>query len=323
MKRNASILATTIATALVVLGLSGASNAQVECYAGVDDDDLWDAGPTAVLPNVSPNEWTGCKSQIDGVIANLSPDGWVMEVVDDQGQDPGEPEHRSAYCKANVFRLSCQDAVFEVHVRTIFGDSFPPHNIMDIVLQSGLRDASKDLVIAITMREVGFTTLTGSLNWLQIPDGQGGEMDAKVLVGSGDGATNDKQHLYKVEKHGINTIKLFVDNEERLSFDHSELTDTALNQSHLAATSSPGESEFRLRYYRHRIGATEFQTPTVGCDADFNNDGVVGVEDLLALLANWGPCPALPATCPWDLDDDGDVGVKDLLSLLGSWGPCS
>ena len=28
-----------------------------------------------------------------------------------------------------------------------------------------------------------------------------------------------------------------------------------------------------------------------GCPADFDGNGVVGVSDLLALLANWGACP--------------------------------
>ncbi len=27
-------------------------------------------------------------------------------------------------------------------------------------------------------------------------------------------------------------------------------------------------------------------------------------------------------SCPWDLDDNGSVGVSDLLTLLVNWGPC-
>ncbi len=26
--------------------------------------------------------------------------------------------------------------------------------------------------------------------------------------------------------------------------------------------------------------------------------------------------------CPWDLDDNGTVGILDLLTLLANWGPC-
>ncbi len=29
-----------------------------------------------------------------------------------------------------------------------------------------------------------------------------------------------------------------------------------------------------------------------------------------------------PTTCPWDLDGSGDVGINDFLALLANWGPC-
>ena len=48
---------------------------------------------------------------------------------------------------------------------------------------------------------------------------------------------------------------------------------------------------------------------------DLDRDGVVGVSDLLQLLAGWGSCNA----CPADLDGDGAVNVADLLSLLAHW----
>ena len=54
--------------------------------------------------------------------------------------------------------------------------------------------------------------------------------------------------------------------------------------------------------------------------ADLNQDGIVGIVDLLILLAAWGPCPNPPEPCPADLDGDGTVGIFDLLTLLGAWG---
>ena len=57
------------------------------------------------------------------------------------------------------------------------------------------------------------------------------------------------------------------------------------------------------------------------CPWDLDGDAVVGVPDLLSLLASWGPCPP-KEDCPADFDNTGDVGVKDLLFLLGNWGPC-
>lgn len=54
-------------------------------------------------------------------------------------------------------------------------------------------------------------------------------------------------------------------------------------------------------------------------DPDVDGDGTVGVQDLLLVLAAWGPCPPDPDPCPADLDGDGVVGVTDLLFVLGAW----
>ena len=55
------------------------------------------------------------------------------------------------------------------------------------------------------------------------------------------------------------------------------------------------------------------------CPADSNGDSMVNVNDLLNLLAAWGPCPA---PCAADTNDDGQVNVTDLLALLAAWGTC-
>jgi hypothetical protein len=56
----------------------------------------------------------------------------------------------------------------------------------------------------------------------------------------------------------------------------------------------------------------------IACIGDLNDDGVVNVSDLLALLGAWGPNPGHAA----DLNGDGVVNVSDLLMLLGAWGDC-
>ncbi len=58
--------------------------------------------------------------------------------------------------------------------------------------------------------------------------------------------------------------------------------------------------------------------PAAGPPGDIDGDGTVGIIDLLALLAAWGPCLG-PPVCPADLDDDGSVGITDLLILLANW----
>ncbi len=52
-------------------------------------------------------------------------------------------------------------------------------------------------------------------------------------------------------------------------------------------------------------------------------DGMVDVLDLLALLANWGPCPApCPPSCTGDLNGDCVVDPFDVAALLANWGTC-
>ena len=52
--------------------------------------------------------------------------------------------------------------------------------------------------------------------------------------------------------------------------------------------------------------------------ADLNDDCLVGFNDLLILLAAWGPCPD-GEDCEADFNDDTDVGFADLLVLLANW----
>ena len=51
------------------------------------------------------------------------------------------------------------------------------------------------------------------------------------------------------------------------------------------------------------------------CPADFDGDRLVGFNDLVMLLGDWGGCRA-------DLDADGSTGFNDLSILLGTWGIC-
>jgi hypothetical protein len=66
--------------------------------------------------------------------------------------------------------------------------------------------------------------------------------------------------------------------------------------------------------------ASEPGTPD--CPADLTGDGNVGVPDLLALLACWGPVTPGAGCEAADLTGNGSVGVPDLLELLANWGPC-
>jgi hypothetical protein len=53
------------------------------------------------------------------------------------------------------------------------------------------------------------------------------------------------------------------------------------------------------------------------CSNDVTADGVVDVNDILAIIAAWGGC-----VCVEDINGDSTVAVDDLLAVLGSYGPC-
>ncbi|MBI1302933.1 MAG: hypothetical protein GC172_03990 [Phycisphaera sp.] len=55
------------------------------------------------------------------------------------------------------------------------------------------------------------------------------------------------------------------------------------------------------------------------CIADLSGDGAVDGNDLVMLLASWGPCTE---DCPADLNGNGAVGSGDLTILLAEWGAC-
>ena len=59
--------------------------------------------------------------------------------------------------------------------------------------------------------------------------------------------------------------------------------------------------------------------PCSNCEADVDRNGVVGVSDLIFVIAQWGSCPP---NCPGDVDGDGVVGVSDLLEVILAWGSC-
>lgn len=52
---------------------------------------------------------------------------------------------------------------------------------------------------------------------------------------------------------------------------------------------------------------------------DTNQDGLVNVVDLLAVIGAWGACPVGP--CPADVNGDGQVDVTDLLLVINNWSP--
>ncbi len=96
-------------------------------------------------------------------------------------------------------------------------------------------------------------------------------------------------------------------------------------QAFLGIVMEDGLSIGRVNLYDPTDGAEGISVITVylsggpACPWDLNGSGGVGILDLLALLAAWGPCEA---PCPPDFDGGGTVDIFDLLTLIANWGPC-
>jgi len=65
-------------------------------------------------------------------------------------------------------------------------------------------------------------------------------------------------------------------------------------------------------------GGNTFDDKCVACVEDVNGDGTVGVNDVLIVIAAWGPCKG----CSADIDASGVVDVSDLLAVIAAWGDC-
>ena len=65
-------------------------------------------------------------------------------------------------------------------------------------------------------------------------------------------------------------------------------------------------------------GVIIVEEPPNPCPADVDGDGAVDVNDVLAVIGDWGPCPG----CGTDTNGDGVVDVNDILYVIAAWGPC-
>ena len=91
-------------------------------------------------------------------------------------------------------------------------------------------------------------------------------------------------------------------------------------------------SQFRIRFTASdtdpqsvvEAGVDGVELTVIECDegllGDIDGDGIVGINDFLRLLGEWGVCPKpCPPSCMADLDDDCNVGINDFLLLLANW----
>jgi hypothetical protein len=72
------------------------------------------------------------------------------------------------------------------------------------------------------------------------------------------------------------------------------------------------------------FGTIRYQQPV--CHADVVPDAAVNINDLVAVITAWGPCPAGQPGCAGDISPagfgDGAVDIDDLVSVITAWGAC-
>ncbi len=74
------------------------------------------------------------------------------------------------------------------------------------------------------------------------------------------------------------------------------------------------ESDNINGYY---IDLGDIQETEFCCDADINGDGLVGVDEILVIIAHWGTSDVNA-----DVTNDGTVSADDILFVLSNWGAC-
>ena len=97
-------------------------------------------------------------------------------------------------------------------------------------------------------------------------------------------------------------------------YEVSEDGQIAWQLSILANEACPG---LRPGYRATRVSGLFLEEAEVPCPGDLDGDGQVAVDDILALLSQWG------GQGEADLDGNGEVEVNDVLIMLQVWGPCS
>jgi V8-like Glu-specific endopeptidase len=96
---------------------------------------------------------------------------------------------------------------------------------------------------------------------------------------------------------------------------------TPTNQFRIRFTATDAGSGSTVEAGVDGVKLTTLECGGPSCLPDVNNSGAVDVDDLIAVILEWG-CVDPPGPCDADVDGDGIVGVDDLIAVILAWGPC-
>ncbi len=195
---------------------------------------------------------------------------------------------------------------------TLLGNSTVSAPVMTVGA-AGLVQGNGTLVGTVTSAgtvrpgmSVGAITVDGS--YVQAASGS---LDMELTCGGGDLLTVTGI----AQLAGTLNLSTVLGSEPTLGQQFTILTGVAVSGT-FAAVNAPIAVDVTYGPTSVVVTALQGPAPTPG---DLDGDGIVGINDFLALLAAWGPNPGHPA----DFDNDGFVGINDFLMLLANWGPVS
>ncbi len=159
---------------------------------------------------------------------------------------------------------------------------------------------------------------------------QPGFVWAQAIPGAAGGGA-----IFTWDNGGFNAQKVFasrVDSAGALAWTPNTLDvcSTISGKSRLWISPNAAGTRALITWADNRSGDNDIYGQCINADGslgnpgDVNDDGVVNVSDLLAVIGAWGACPAPRTFCPADLAPsprgDGSINVSDLLAVIGNWG---
>jgi hypothetical protein len=147
-----------------------------------------------------------------------------------------------------------------------------------------------------------------SLLWDDLNPSAGGTVSWKNTI---NGLAITWQDVPEYSSSNSNTFQLLMHNDESIT-----LAWLGIDSADSIVGLSSGNG-LDPNYF-----ASDLSEQDSGCNSelpgDANGDGVVDTNDLLLIIAGWGPCP--PAPCPGDVNGDGFIGADDILLAIAHWG---
>ncbi|MHC5004960.1 MAG: hypothetical protein ACYTJ0_17775, partial [Planctomycetota bacterium] len=183
-----------------------------------------------------------------------------------------------------------------------------------------LNGDAPDVPLPVTLGESAFDTIGAVTTELGMPDGCG--MEGMTI-------TNDVWRLFVADEPGEVVMSVCgSDFDTRIVvYDAQDGRGITCNDDACGAQSQASFTVETGGQYLIRIGGNDAYglgmleiapVPTT-CPADINGDGLVDVDDLLAVIGQWGGCPT---GCGADINQDGQVDVDDLTAVVLNWGAC-